>query len=123
MPPSRRFLLLSGVGLVVVGCATTPSLVSLSPGQAWPGLEPMAVKTGRDGLTVRLASKGCTAKADVVFRVDRGDGGTVVAFARRRLETCRFGEAGAADLLFSYQELGLKRGERFTVANPPPPSR
>jgi len=67
---------------------------------------------------VRLASRGCTVKADVVFRLDHAGGGTVLAFARRRLETCRFGDVSAVDLVFSYEELGLKRGERFAVANP-----
>ena len=116
--PSRRSLLTTGLALVVGACATRPSLIVSSPDQAWPELEPMAVTAGRDGLTVRMASKGCAAKADVVFRVDRTAGKAVVAFARRRLETCRFGEVGTADLAFSYEELGLKRGERVVVANP-----
>jgi len=116
MPLSRRSLLVSGLALLAAGCATTPSL--MTSGETWPELEPVAVSAGRDGLVVRLASKGCAAKADVVFRVDRAGGKTVLAFARRRLETCRFGEVGTVDLAFSYEELGLKRGERFGVANP-----
>lgn len=116
MSPSRRSLLVCGVALFAAGCATRPSLVA--PGQTWPELEAVGVTTGRHGLTVRVASKGCAAKADFVFRLDRGAGGAVLAFARRRLETCRFGEAGVVDLVFSYEELGLRRGERFEVANP-----
>lgn len=118
--PTRRSLLSLGAVLLVSACATRPSLISPSADQTWPELEPMAVTAGRDGLTVRLASKGCAAKADVVFHVDRAKGRTVVAFARRRLETCRFGEAGMVDLAFSYEELGLKRGERVVAANPRP---
>jgi hypothetical protein len=115
MPLTRRSLLSSGAGLVLASCATTPSLNS---GESWPELEPVGISAGRDGLTLRVASAGCAAKADFVFRLDRTDGKTVIAFARRRLETCRFGEAGTVDLAFNYDELGLKRGERFVVANP-----
>jgi hypothetical protein len=116
MPPSRRSLLACGVALFAAGCATTPSRVASD--QTWPELEAVGVVAGREGLTVRVASKGCAAKADFVFRVDRAGGKAVLAFARRRLETCRFGEAGIVDLAFSYEELGLRRGERFVVANP-----
>ena len=83
----------------------------------------MAVTATREGLTLRVASVGCAAKADFVFRLDRTDGKTVIAFARRRLETCRFGVPGTVDLAFSYEELGLRRGERYRVANPSPSSR
>jgi hypothetical protein len=116
MPPSRRSLLVCGLALLAAGCATRPSLVMSD--ETWPELEPVAVTAGHDGLTVRVASKGCAAKADFVFRVDRAGGKTALAFARRRLETCRFGEVGTVDLAFTYDELGLKRGERFVVANP-----
>lgn len=116
MPPTRRFLLVSGVALLAAGCAATPML--LASDDTWPELEPIGVTTDRHGLKVRVASKGCSAKADFVFRLDRDAGRAVLAFARRRLETCRFGEAGTVDLAFSYEELGLRRGERFEVANP-----
>lgn len=116
MPPSRRSLLVSGLALIVAGCATRPSLI-VSDG-VWPELEPVGVTAGREGLSLRLASRGCTLKVDIVFRVDRSEGRAVLAFARRRLETCRFGDVGAVDLAFSYAELGLGRGERFEVANP-----
>ncbi len=116
MQPSRRSLLVSGLALSAAGCATRPSL--LVSDETWPELEPLGVTAGREGLSLRLASKGCTVKADIVFRVDRVAGGTVLAFARRRVETCRSGEAGTVDLAFSYEALGLRRGERFKVANP-----
>ena len=83
----------------------------------------MGVTTGRHGLTLHMASQGCATRADVVFRLDRSSGGAVIAFARRRLETCRLGEPGTVDLMFSYDELGLRPGERFVVANPITPSR
>ena len=116
MPPTRRSLLVSGAALLAAGCATRPSLVVSD--QSWRELEAVRVTAGRDELTLRVASKGCAAKADFVFHVDRTGRTVVLAFARRRLETCRFGAAAEVDLVFSYDELGLKRGERFAVANP-----
>jgi len=114
---SRRSALVTGMALLATACATRPEL-SLSD-EVWPGLETLsAVKAGREGLTVRVVSKGCAMRADFVFRVDRSNGRAVVAFARRRLETCQFGEPGFVDLVFSYAELGLRRGERVMVANP-----
>ena len=119
--PSRRSLLVCGVALLASGCATRPHL--LVSQQTWPELEPlMAVTAGREGLTIRMASRGCTVRGDVVFRVDRTRDRAVIAFARRRLETCRPGEAGFVDLSFSYEELGIRRGERIGVANPISPS-
>lgn len=121
MPFSRRSLLVSGLALTAAGCATRPGLVPSD--QTWPELEAVDVTAGREGVIVRLASRGCTAKADIVFRLDRSRGRAVLAFARRRLETCRFGEAGVTELVFSYQELGLRHRERFTMANPSRSSR
>jgi hypothetical protein len=118
VPFSRRAFMLVAAVLGLAGCATTPARVAVSPDQTWPELEPLlAVETGAQGLAIRVTSRGCAAKADFVFRVDRRDGRAVVAFARRRLETCD-GPAGMAVLMFSYAELGLARDERIVIANP-----
>lgn len=112
---SRRGFVLAGAALVLAGCATTPRPVA---GQTWPELEPLlAVSLGQYGVTIRIESRGCANRANMVFRVDREDGRAVVAFARRRLETCE-GARSWAEMTFSYQELGLKRGERIVIANP-----
>lgn len=112
---SRRGFVLAGASLTLAGCATTPVLLA---GEALPELEPLvATPAGRDALTIRVMSKGCASKADFVFRTDRKDGHVVLAFARRRLETCK-GPPNLAELRFSYDELGVKRGERVVVANP-----
>ncbi len=107
--------MLSGAAFVLAGCATTPRLVS---GETWPELESLLmVSLERRAVTIRIESRGCANRADMVFRVDRKDGRAVVAFARRRLETCK-GPKVWADMTFSYEELGLKRGERVLIANP-----
>lgn len=110
--------MLAGAALTLAGCATTPALLAAAPGEAFPELEPLlAAQAGSDALTIQVTSKGCAAKADFVFRVERKAGHAVVAFARRRLETCK-GPTGSATLTFSYAELGLTQGERIAIANP-----
>lgn len=105
---------------MLAGCATAPGLVAAAPNETWPELEPLrGVEAAADVLTIRVASKGCAAKADFVFRVDRRGDHAVVAFARRRLETCK-GPPTTAVLTFGYAELGLVSGERIVIANPAP---
>lgn len=114
---SRRGVLLAGAAMALAGCATTPAL-TLAGDDRYPELEPLiSVTPGCDALTVRVRSQGCASKADFVFRVDRDRSRAVVAFARRRLETCR-GPKGEAALKFSYAELGLSRRDRIIIANP-----
>ena len=113
--------MLAATALALTGCATTPGLVAASPDETWPELEPLlAVEAVGDVLTIRVTSKGCAAKADFVFRVERRSDHAVVAFARRRVETCK-GPTGSAVLTFGYAELGLASGERIVIANPAPP--
>lgn len=115
---SRRGFVLSGATMSLAGCAAAPVRLAGAPAERWPGLEPLlGVNAGASGLTLRVRSNGCAAKADFVFRVDRQAGQAVVAFARRRLETCK-GTPSAADLAFSYEELGLTRADRIVIANP-----
>jgi hypothetical protein len=119
---SRRGFVLAGVALGLAACATTPGLLAAPPDEIFPELEPLlAANAGADGLTIRVTSKGCSAKGDFVFRVDRKAGHVLVAFARRRLETCR-GSPTTALLTFSYAELGVVPGERVVIANPITPS-
>ncbi len=115
---SRRGFVVAAAAVVLAGCATTPTLVAASQGETWPELETLlSVEAKGEVVTIRVRSQGCAAKADFVFRVDRWDDHVVVAFARRRLETCR-GPATTAEIAFDYAELGLKAGERIVIANP-----
>lgn len=115
---SRRGFVLAGAALGLAGCATAPALTTAAPDETFPELEPLlAARAEADGLIIRVTSKGCAAKADFVFRVDRKGGHAVVAFARRRLETCK-GRAGAAELRFTYDELNLTAADHIVVPNP-----
>lgn len=109
--------MLAGAAVSLAACATAPRLI-LTGDNRYPELEPLlSVDAGAKTLTIRVRSQGCASKADFVFLVERDRGHAMVAFARRRLETCR-GERGEATLSFSYAELGVSARDRIVVANP-----
>ncbi len=117
---NRRVLL---AGLLLSGCATVPS----RPPRLLPGdpdlygeLEPLlAVGSEADGLVIGLKSQGCLRKEDLRFFVDGKGGIPDVAFARRRLETCRTGAApGEAEVRFGWSELGIAGVPAVRVLNP-----
>ena len=115
----RRALLAGGLILAATGWAGWPDAEAI----AQPGLEILepvyAVIATPQGLTIRVASRGCTTKPDFVFYVSRKPEGVSVAFGRRSVETCKPAkEAGHVDLIFSYAELGVSAGTPLSVLNP-----
>ena len=97
--------------------AAPPRAISPGPGPA--ELESIyGVTATREALTVRVASNGCTTKPDFAFFVERKGGVTTVAFARKRLDTCRTIRAGHADLSFTLQEMGIAPDTPVFVLNP-----
>ena len=123
---NRRRLLFGGLALAASGWAGLPRAEPGPPDLA--ALEPLyAVSAAAQGLTIRVASKGCTAKADFAFYVDRKPGGAAaVAFGRKSLDICKPAKPGEhADLVFSYAELGLSADTPLAVLNsiaPQPPA-
>jgi hypothetical protein len=118
---TRRHLLLGLSALALASCATAPAPLpaAVSPGAGPAELEAVyAVSADSQGLTVRVASNGCTRKEDFAFYVERKGAAATVAFARRRLDRCRTIARGHADLAFSYAELGLARDAPVFVLNP-----
>ena len=89
------------------------------PGVGLEALEPIyAVSTMPYGLTVRVASKGCTSKASFAFFVDRKEGSASIAFGRKSLDVCKGGPSGRVDLVFTYEELGVSPRSELFVLNP-----
>lgn len=117
---NRRGLLLCAGALALAGCATVPSPeMAIGTGADPSELEALyAVTPARDGLTVRVASGGCTRKEDFAFYVDRKGALPSLAFGRRRLDTCRSFVAAKADLVFTWAELGLAPNAQFALLNP-----
>jgi hypothetical protein len=124
----RRFLLVGAAALAALPRAARAAPVTLWPGAGLEELEPIyAVAATRYGLSIRVASKGCTRKADFAFFVDRKEGSASIAFGRKQLDVCRGGPAGRAELVFTYDELGVAPKSNLFVLNPvvvpeaPPP--
>jgi len=76
-----------------------------------------AVEADATGLTLKVASTGCTTRDDFTFYVDRSGPQPTVAFARKRLDLCKRAPT-TADVRFSYQELGVPGQGRLAVLNP-----
>jgi hypothetical protein len=90
--------------------------VLLSPVEAGGGPEIVfGVNTEGDPskVTFRVASSGCTTRAD--FRVDVKDG--VLSLVRLRRDACK-AMPHAVSIAIPLSELGLRPGQRFTLANP-----
>jgi hypothetical protein len=103
------------------------ALADVAPGQVLPAgaaepppqeLEPIGgVTAGPRGLMVRVTDHGCTTKADFVHYTEPRGEAVTVAFGRRRLDRCG-GAAREMELVFSYEELGLVKGQPAVVLNP-----
>jgi hypothetical protein len=125
----RRFVILAGLALLT-GCASTPPDMASGPGPAPrpilapPGsslseLEPLyAAWAGRDGLTLSVASSGCTRKEDFAFFVERRGETVSLAFGRKRLDTCKSFAIGRTQIVFSYSELGVGSRTPLFLLNP-----
>ncbi len=111
---NRRLFVLAALALA--GCASagppaeTPApAFSAAPAPAvLAELEPLyAANAGREALTIRVASNGCTSRGDFAFYVERRGDAVTLAFGRKRVDTCRAFAMGHIDLAFTWEELGL----------------
>ncbi|HEX5262256.1 MAG TPA: hypothetical protein VFW13_01935 [Phenylobacterium sp.] len=131
---NRRFFVLASLALG--GCATSPPhpapILPLPPAPApGPGqapalgpatygeLEPLySAQAGRQALTIRVPSNGCTTKADFAFYVERRRDTVTLAFGRKRLDRCKSFAMGQAELTFTWEELGLAPRAPVVLLNP-----
>ncbi len=110
---NRRVFVLSA--FAAAGCATAPP----QPSGPLAELEPLyAVQARPAGLTIQVASNGCTKKEDFAFYVERKPTGVTLAFARKRLDPCKSFAMGKTELVFSWTELGLSETQPTFVLNP-----
>jgi len=114
----RRFVLIAGLSLLA-GCATARPPTVVPAASALGELEPLyAADAGREAITIRVASNGCTKKEDFAFYLERRGDAVTVAFGRKRLDPCRSFAMGHADLTFSYAELGVAPHTPLFLLNP-----
>ena len=113
----RRVFL--AAALALAGCASAPPPILAPAGAGLPELEPLyRAEAGRDGLTISVASNGCTAKADFAFYVERKGEALTLAFGRKRVDTCKSFAMGRADLTFTWDELGVAPRTPVFLLNP-----
>jgi len=115
---NRRLFL--AAALALGGCATVaePPPVRPAPG-ALAELEPLySAHAGRHALVIRVASNGCTAKADFAFYVERRGDAVTLAFGRKRIDPCKSFAIGQAELTFTWEELGLSSHAPVFLLNP-----
>jgi hypothetical protein len=117
---TRRFLKMASVAALLAGCATVPPPPILVPsGHPLAELEPLyAAAAGRRSLTITVASKGCTTKADFAFYVERQGEAVTLAFGRKRVDGCQRTNTEPVALSFTYAELGLASGDPVFLLNP-----
>jgi hypothetical protein len=114
----RRILLIASLALLA-GCATAPTPIAAPAGAGFDLLEPVyQVTAGREALTIRVASSGCTKKEDFAVFIEKTPAGPRVAFGRKRIDTCRAFAMGHADIAFTWAELGLDGRTAVFVLNP-----
>ncbi len=114
----RRFVILAGLALLG-GCATAAPTTVAPAAAALGELEPLYSATaGKDALTIRVSSNGCTKKEDFAFFVERKGEAVTLAFGRKKLDPCRSFAMGHADLSFTYAELGLAPRTELFLLNP-----
>lgn len=126
--PTRRFVLTAAALVLLAGCATSTTTTTsptrpktvIAPATTPLGeLEPLyGAEAGRGGLIIRVASNGCTTKADFAHFVERRDGAVTLAFGRKQLDQCKSFAMGQASLVFTFEELGLAPGAPVFLLNP-----
>jgi hypothetical protein len=130
---NRRLFVLAALALA--GCATAkpqpvrptptpapgqrPAPTPAPPGVLLGELEPLyAAQAGRDAITIRVASNGCTSRGDFAFYVERRGEAVTLAFGRKHVDTCRSFAMGHIDLVFTWAELGLAPHTPVFLLNP-----
>ena len=113
-----RRIFLAGA-LALSGCATLPPPTAAPSFGPFAELEPIfAARMGPEGISIRVASNGCTTRDDFAAHLQRQGGLAGLAFGRKRLDTCTAVPASTALLTFGWSELGLSPGTPVVLLNP-----
>lgn len=70
------------------------------------------------GVTVRVPAGACVRKSDFTVAVLKREPQSMVLFTPKRPEGCGTVGPGHTDLTYTLDDLGLKPGEGFILANP-----
>ena len=113
-------MLIGAAALCASGCAMLqrdPSalIVAAMPGQ----LEPIhAAAITQDLAVFWVSSNGCTDKDDLRPVVDHAGDDSIITLRRIDEDRCDAPVADGVEVIWSFEELGLKPGSRVSVNNP-----
>lgn len=77
----------------------------------------------QEGITVQVFSGGCTGKDNFQVSSAQVAGVIQISITRTTMDYCRAYFQYGTNLFFSYEELGVQRGQKFEVQNLIRPSR
>jgi len=105
--------------LMLAGCSTVRGWIG-SDDQALPGVieSVHAAAVANDVAVFRVSSNGCTGKGDLQPVVRRGLGYTLLQLRRVKEDSCRQPQPQGVELRWTFEELGLRAGQRVTIENP-----
>ncbi len=87
--------------------------------QAPQGLMPVyGLMVNAAGVTVRVPASACVHKSDFTVAVLKRDPQSMVLFTPKRPQGCGPVGPGHTDLTYALDDLGLKPGDSFILANP-----
>jgi hypothetical protein len=126
MTTLRTYCILVLAALGLTGCASFPRVslpwtsgdapaARVMPGQ----LEPIhAAAITRDLAVFWVSSNGCTEKDDLTPVIERAGDGSTITLRRIDEDTCDQPMAEGIEIIWSFEELGLRPGSRVQVNNP-----
>jgi hypothetical protein len=111
------------IALIAAVVATVEPPILRQPPGGVPALMPVyGVSANEWGVTVQLLPAGCNStKADFTVAISKSADRPTILIARRRsansLVLCK-GQPPTVDITWSYDDLGLRPGQPFSLANP-----
>ena len=119
MASIRTLGLVAAAALTASGCAVLQrdhsTVVAAMPGQ----LEPIhAAAITQDLAVFWVSSNGCTQKDDLRPVVDHAGDDSIITLRRIDEDHCESPVADGVEVIWSFEELGLRPGSRVSVNNP-----
>jgi hypothetical protein len=118
----RITVALCAVAALMAGCAALPfgqEQAEVAPVEMPGQLEPLhAAALVNNTAVFRVSSNGCTTKADLQPVVSTHGDASVITLRRISEDRCKTPLDEGVQVIWSYQELGLKPGSSVSINNP-----
>lgn len=124
MRTTRRALIIvvAAASAALAGCGLLPDRLmgrSMSVAPAPGQVEPLhAAAVANDQAVFWVSSNGCTVKDDLIPVVQQRVGRAIITLRRVKPDDCTSPQIGGVELVWTFDELGLKPGQAVSVENP-----